>query len=40
MLAYIPMMLKLDLSGYPAVVDYIQRITQRPAYQKVMSARS
>jgi glutathione S-transferase len=39
MLAYIPLMLKLDLSAYPAVVDYINRITQRPAYIKVMSNR-
>jgi len=39
MLAYIPMMLKLDLSAYPAVVDYIKRISERPAYQKVMGAR-
>lgn len=38
-LAYIPMMLKLDLSEYPAVVDYIKRLTERPAYQKVMSGR-
>jgi glutathione S-transferase len=39
MLAYIPMMLKLDLSAYPAVVDYIKRISERPAFQKVMGAR-
>jgi glutathione S-transferase len=35
-LAYIPIMLKLDLSEYPAVVDYIKRIAERPAFQKVM----
>ncbi len=39
MLAYIPLMLKLDLSDYPAVVDYIKRISERPAFQKVMGAR-
>lgn len=35
-LAYIPMMLKLDLSEYPAVVTYIQRLSERPAFQKAM----
>jgi glutathione S-transferase len=38
-LAYIPMMLKLDLSEYPAVVDYIKRLSERPAFQKAMSGR-
>lgn len=33
-LAYIPMMLKLDLSAYPAVLDYIKRMSERPAFQK------
>lgn len=37
MLAYIPMMLKLDLSAYPAILDYIQRLTERPAFQKAMA---
>lgn len=35
-LAYIPIMLKLDLSEYPAVVSYIQRLGQRPAFQRAM----
>lgn len=39
-LAYIPMMLKLDLSAYPAVVDYIQRICERPAFQKAIGGRN
>ncbi|HEY9596911.1 MAG TPA: glutathione S-transferase family protein [Cyanophyceae cyanobacterium] len=39
-LAYIPMMLKLDLSDYPAVVDYIKRISERPAFQQAISGRS
>lgn len=39
-LAYIPMMLKLDLSDYPAVVDYIKRISERPAFQKAIGGRS
>ncbi len=39
-LAYIPMMLKLDLSEYPAVVDYIKRISERPAFQKTIGGRT
>lgn len=39
-LAYIPMMLPVDLSGYPAVVDYIKRISDRPAFQKTIGKRS
>lgn len=35
-LAYIPVMLQLDLSDYPEVLNYIQRLSQRPAFQKVM----
>jgi glutathione S-transferase len=30
-LIYIPMMLKVDLSAYPAVVNYIQALSSRPA---------
>lgn len=33
-LAYIPMMLKLDLSAYPSVLDYMKRLSERPALQK------
>jgi Glutathione S-transferase len=36
MLAYIPMMLKLDLSPYPAVVDYIKRMSERPAFKSAI----
>lgn len=39
-LAYIPMMLKLDLSAYPAVVNYIKRMSERPAFQKAIGGRS
>ncbi|MGL5807690.1 MAG: glutathione S-transferase family protein [Xenococcaceae cyanobacterium] len=39
MLAYAPMMLKMDFKEYPAVEKYYQRIIERPAYQKVYSAR-
>jgi glutathione S-transferase len=38
-LAYIPMMLNLDLSEYPAIVDYIKRLSERPAFQKGIGAR-
>ncbi|MBE9178258.1 glutathione S-transferase family protein [Oculatella sp. LEGE 06141] len=40
MLAYIPLMLKLDLSAYPAVVNYIQRLSERPAFQKAIGTRN
>lgn len=39
-LAYVPMMLKVDLSDYPAVVDYIKRISDRPAFAKTIGKRS
>jgi glutathione S-transferase len=39
LLAYIPIMLKLDLSAYPAVLDYMKRISERPAFQKSIGAR-
>ncbi|NER50378.1 MAG: glutathione S-transferase family protein [Symploca sp. SIO1A3] len=38
-LAYIPMMLKLDLSEYPAVLEYIKRLSERPAFQKTIGRR-
>ncbi|MGB7443163.1 MAG: glutathione S-transferase family protein [Coleofasciculaceae cyanobacterium] len=38
-LAYIPMMLKLDLSEYSSVSDYIKRLSERPAFQKAMAGR-
>lgn len=39
LLAYIPLMLKLDLSEYPAVVDYTKRLAERPAFQKSIGGR-
>lgn len=39
LLAYIPMMLKLDLSAYPAVIDYTKRVCDRPAFQKTIGSR-
>jgi glutathione S-transferase len=39
-LAYIPMMLNLDLSPYGAVVNYIQRLSERPAFQKGILGKS
>jgi len=38
-LAYIPIMLQLDLSPYPAVLEYIKRLTERPAFQKTIGNR-
>ncbi|MBE9236755.1 glutathione S-transferase family protein [Anabaena aphanizomenioides LEGE 00250] len=38
-LAYIPIMLKLDLSEYPAVVNYIQKISERPAFKNSIGKR-
>jgi len=38
-LSYIPMMLKLDLSEYPAVVSYAKRLAERPAFQKSIGSR-
>ena len=40
MLVYIPMMLKLDFADYPAIADYTKRLSERPAFQKVMALRS
>ncbi len=39
MLGYIPLMLKLDLSDYPQVAAYIERMAARPAYQKAIIRR-
>lgn len=38
-LAYIPMILKLDLSAYPAILNYIKRLSERPAFQKSIGGR-
>jgi glutathione S-transferase len=38
-LAYAPSMLGLDFADYPHVKAYVQRMLERPAYQKVMSNR-
>lgn len=39
LLAYIPIMLKVDLSEYPEVVNYTKRLSERPAFQKAMAGR-
>ncbi len=36
LLSYIPLMLKLDLSAYPQVVAYLDRLKARPAFQKAI----
>ena len=38
-LNYIPIMLKLDLSEYPNVTNYMKKLAERPAFQKVMGSR-
>jgi glutathione S-transferase len=40
LLGYIPMMLSLTFDEYPAVGEYMQRLRERPAFQKAMSPRS
>jgi glutathione S-transferase len=40
MLGYIIMMLKMDLSAYPNVMAYLERIRQRPAFQKTIGQRA
>ena len=36
-LAFLQMMVKFDYSAYPGVMDYVKRMTARPAFQKVMA---
>jgi len=40
MLCYIPIMLKLDLSDYPEVLNYMKQLSERPAFQKTIGGRS
>ena len=35
-LNYIPILLKLDLSAYPAIVSYMQKLAERPAFGRAM----
>ncbi len=39
-LAYIPTMLKLDLSSYPGITDYLERLSARPALQAAFVSRT
>lgn len=39
-LSYIPMMLKLDLSAYPAILNYIKQLSERSAFQKSIGGRA
>ena len=39
-LAYIPMMLPTDLTPYEAVLKYIKRVSDRPAWQKTYKQRA
>ncbi|MEB3174393.1 MAG: glutathione S-transferase family protein [Cyanobacteriota bacterium] len=38
-LAYVPIMLKLNFDDYPQVAAYVQRLTSRPAFQKTIGYR-
>ncbi|MFM7425072.1 MAG: glutathione S-transferase family protein [Elainella sp.] len=38
-LAYMPLMLKLDFTDYPAIQDYLKRVTERDGFQKSIGAR-
>ncbi|MBE9176256.1 glutathione S-transferase family protein [Synechocystis salina LEGE 06155] len=38
-LAYVPIMLKLNFDGYPTVAAYVQGLVQRPAFQASIGAR-
>lgn len=38
-LNYIPLMLKIDLSGYPVVDGYMKKLAARPAFGKAFAAR-
>ncbi|MFN6562523.1 MAG: glutathione S-transferase family protein [Nostoc sp. ChiSLP01] len=39
-LNYIPLILKLDFSPYPAVLNYMKLLADRPAFQKTIGARA
>ena len=38
-LAYVPMMLPIDLTPYPVILNYIKQINERPAFQKTIGKR-
>ncbi|MFN9175290.1 MAG: glutathione S-transferase family protein [Synechocystis sp.] len=38
-LAYVPIMLKLNFDDYPAVADYVKRLVERPAFQASIGRR-
>ena len=38
-LAYVPMMLPIDLTPYPIILDYIKRISQRSAFKQTIGQR-
>lgn len=39
LLAYMPMMLKLDFTDYPGLLHYMKRLSERPAFQKTLGSR-
>lgn len=38
-LAYVPLMLPIDLSPYPVILEYIKRMNERPAFQATIGKR-
>ena len=38
-LSYVPIMLKLNFDGYPAVASYVQKLVERPAFQASLGRR-
>jgi glutathione S-transferase len=38
-LAYTTLMLKMDFANYPAIADYMKRLSERPAFQKTIGGR-
>jgi glutathione S-transferase len=40
LLAYIPLLLQVDLSGYPAIMAYMGQMAERPAFQKTIGSRT
>ncbi|MEM8604723.1 MAG: glutathione S-transferase family protein [Cyanobacteria bacterium P01_H01_bin.121] len=36
LLAYLPMMFKIEFTDYPAIAQYVQKLAERPAFRKVI----
>lgn len=40
LLSYLPLMLKIDFSEYPAISEYVKRLSERPAFMNTIGKRS